>query len=158
MEIVKIPRMPREEYDRLIRKNHLCRIAFQGEEHPYIAPFIYVFDGHYLYFLSTKYGKKIDLFRKSPSVAVEIEEYSSDLSAYSFVTLRGRLEEVAGKEAKRSIKEHFAALIKGGGLSPGIMAAFGHDPRDPPQALVREERTLVWRLTGVREIVALKNR
>jgi nitroimidazol reductase NimA-like FMN-containing flavoprotein (pyridoxamine 5'-phosphate oxidase superfamily) len=157
MEIVKIPRMKKREYDRLIRKNHLCRIAFQGEEHPYIAPFVYIFDGHYLSFLSTKYGKKIDLFRKNRSVAVEIEEYERDLSAYSFVTLRGRLEEVKGREAG-SIKDRFAALIKGGELSPGIMAAFGHDPRDPPQALVSEDRTLVWRLVGVREIVALKNR
>ena len=158
MEIERIPHMQKQEYDRLIRENHVCRIAFQGEDYPYIAPFIYIFDGQYLYCLSTKYGKKIDLFRKNPSVAVEIEEYARDLSAYSFVTLRGRLEEVAGKEAGRSIKERFTALLRKGDLSYQIMAAFGHDPQDPPEALVREDRTLVWKLVGVREIVALKSR
>jgi nitroimidazol reductase NimA-like FMN-containing flavoprotein (pyridoxamine 5'-phosphate oxidase superfamily) len=158
MEIVKIPRMQKQEYDRLIHENHICRIAFQGEDGPYIAPFMYIFDGRYLYFLSTRYGKKIGLFRKNPSVAVEIEQYARDLSTYTFVTLRGCLEEVAGKETKRSIKERFAAMLRERNLSASIMAALGHDPRDPPEALVREDRTMVWKLTGVREIVALKNR
>lgn len=158
MEIVRIPRMEKHEYDRLIARNHLCRIAFRDEEYPYIAPFIYVFDGRHLYFLSTKYGKKIDLFKNNPSVAVEIEEYARDLSSYSFVTLRGRLEEVAGNDEKRSIRERFSALVKGGELSSRIMAAFGQDVSDPPEELVRGDRTYVWRLAGVREIVALKNR
>jgi len=38
----------------------MSRIAFNGE-YPYIAPFLYVFDEKYIYFLSTKYGKKINL-------------------------------------------------------------------------------------------------
>lgn len=156
MEIVKIPRMKKQEYDRVIEENHVCRIAFLGPEYPYIAPFMYVFDGRYIYFLSTKYGKKIDLFRSEPSVAVEIERYAPDLSSYTFVTLQGRLEEVADDE-KKGIKESFAAMIRNRSLSANILAALGHEPNDPPEALVREDRTMVWRLTNVREIVALKN-
>ena len=49
-----------------LRRGMSYRIAFQGEKYPYIAPFLYVFDGSFLYFLSTKYGKKIEYFRKSP--------------------------------------------------------------------------------------------
>jgi len=78
MEIVKIPRMDKEEYDTLIGKGYICRIAFQGEKYPYIAPFLYVFDGRFLYFLSTKYGKKLEYFRKSPHVAVEVEKYTKE--------------------------------------------------------------------------------
>ena len=48
MEIIKIPRMDKAEYDRLIEKGYVCRIAFQGEKYPYIAPFLYVFDGSFL--------------------------------------------------------------------------------------------------------------
>ena len=55
MDVVKIPRMEKQEYDRLIEKGYVCRIAFQGEKYPYIAPFLYVFDGSFMYFLSTKY-------------------------------------------------------------------------------------------------------
>ncbi len=157
MEIIRIPHLQKQEYDRLITENHICRIAFQGERYPYIAPFLYVFDGRYLYFISTRYGKKIELFRKNPAVAVEIEHYAKDLSEYTFVTLRGFLEEVAADTAKKTIKQTFAEMLRARNLSPKIMAALGHDPGDPPEALVREDRSLVWKLTGVKEIVALKN-
>lgn len=157
MEIVKIPRMDKEEYDRLIAEGYLCRIAFQGDKYPYIAPFLYVFDGRFLYFLSTKYGKKIDYFRKSPYVSVEVERYSSDLSYYTFVTMQGRLEEVEDSIEKKLVRERFVDLIVGRHLSNNILGALGHSPEDPPEAIAREERSLVWRLTGVKDLVALKN-
>ena len=31
MDIVKIPRMEKQDYDRLIDEGYVCRIAFQGE-------------------------------------------------------------------------------------------------------------------------------
>lgn len=61
-----MPRMEKKEYDQLIHEQYIARIAFQGEEYPYIAPFLYVYDGKFLYFLSTKYGKNIDHFSKNP--------------------------------------------------------------------------------------------
>ena len=157
MEIVRIPRMDKEEYDRLIAEGYLCRIAFQGDKYPYIAPFLYVFDGRFLYFLSTKYGKKLDYFRKSPYVSVEVERYSSDLSYYTFVTMQGRLEEVEDSIEKKLVRERFVDLIVGRHLSNNILGALGHSPEDPPEAIAREERSLVWRLTGVKDLVALKN-
>ncbi len=157
MEIVRIPRMDKEEYDRLIAEGYLCRIAFQGDKYPYIAPFLYVFDGRFLYFLSTKYGKKIDYFRKSPYVSVEVERYSCDLSYYTFVTMQGRLEEVEDSIEKKLVRERFVDLIVGRHLSNNILGALGHSPEDPPEAIAREERSLVWRLTGVKDLIALKN-
>ncbi|KUK00855.1 MAG: uncharacterized protein PWQ74_403 [Methanobacteriaceae archaeon] len=47
MGIVKIPLMTKEEYDEFIGEKFLSRIAFSGE-YPYIAPFLYVFDGEHL--------------------------------------------------------------------------------------------------------------
>ncbi|MDI6875464.1 MAG: pyridoxamine 5'-phosphate oxidase family protein [Methanomicrobiales archaeon] len=157
MEIVKIPRMEKQDYDRLIRDNYMSRIAFRGEEFPYMAPFLYVFDGRYLYFLPTKYGKKIELYKNDPSVIVEIEQYAPDLSSYHFVTLQGELAEVTGEDAKRAIKERFVARIKEKRISKKFLAALGHSPAEPVEALLHGDRTLVWKLTNVREIVALKN-
>jgi len=157
MEIVKIPRMEKKEYDQLIEDGYISRIAFQGEKYPYIAPFLYVFDGRFLYFLSTKYGKKIEYFRKSPYVSVEIERYTSDLSFFTFVTLQGRLEEVEDSIEKKLIRERFVSLITEKHLSRNILGALGHSPEDPPEVIAREERSLVWRLTGVKDLVALKN-
>jgi nitroimidazol reductase NimA-like FMN-containing flavoprotein (pyridoxamine 5'-phosphate oxidase superfamily) len=157
MEIVKIPRMEKKEYDRLIANGYICRIAFQGEKYPYIAPFLYVFDGKFLYFLSTKYGKKIEYFRKSPYVSVEVEKYTKDLSSYTFVTLQGYLEEVEDAIEKKLIRQRFVDLITSRNLSGNILAALGHSPEDAPAAIAKEERSLVWKLVGVMDLVALKN-
>ena len=64
MNIHKVPLMRKQEYDELIRERYVSRIGFKGE-YPYIAPFIYVFDGSFIYFLSTKYGKKIERFKQT---------------------------------------------------------------------------------------------
>jgi len=157
MDIVKIPRMEKKDYDKLIEEGYVCRIAFQGEKYPYIAPFLYVFDGKFLYFLSTKYGKKIEYFRKSPYVAVEIEKYTKDLSSYTFVSLQGYLEEVTDSIEKKIVREEFVRLIKERKLSSKILAALGHSPQDPPEAIALEERSLVWKLIGVKDLVALRN-
>lgn len=157
MDIVKIPRMDKKEYDRLIDRGYICRIAFQGEKYPYIAPFLYIFDGSFLYFLSTKYGKKLEYFRKSPYVSVEVDKYSKDLSSFMFVTLQGYLEEVGDSIEKKIIREKFVDMIVDKDLSCNILAALGHSPQDPPAAIAEEERSLVWKLVGVKDLVALKN-
>lgn len=157
MEIVRIPRMEKQEYDRLIEEGYIARIAFQGEKYPYIAPFLYVFDGQFIYFLSTKYGKKIEYFRKSPYVSVEVEKYTRDLSCYTFVTMQGYLDEVTEGIEKKLIRKRFVDLIKEKHLSPNILAALGHSPEDNPDSIAMEERSLVWKLTGVKDLVALKN-
>ena len=157
MDILKIPRMEKEEYDRLIKENYVSRIAFKGDSHPYVAPFLYVFDGHNLFFLSTKYGKKIQYFNENPNVAVEIERISPDLSSYTFVTLLGKLVEVTDRSEGRRVRQQFVNMIKTRGLSSNVVAALGHSPAEPLESIVNENRSLVWKLDKVEEIVALKN-
>jgi len=157
MNPVKIPQMSKNEYDDLIRRQFMSRMAFVGDDHPYIAPFLYVFDGKFLYFLSTKYGRKMTYLRRNPHVSVEIEEYAPDLSSFSFVTLRGRIDEVRDPPREREIRSGFADMIRKKRLSPHVLSALGHNPRDPPEALATGDRSAVWKLAGVKEIVALKN-
>ncbi len=154
---LKIPRMPKEEYDSLIKRQHVSRIAFAAAEHPYIAPFMYVFDGKYLYFLSTKYGRKIEYFKANPKVSVEIEEYAPDLSEFAFVSLQGNLEEVCESAKKKEVRSLFVDMISKNGLSPRVLSALGHSPGEPIEKIAQEERSLVWKLVGVKDIVALKN-
>lgn len=148
--------MVKEEYDNLISEQNISRIAFYGK-HPYIAPFIYVFDGKFLYFLSTKYGKKIDLIRKNPHVGVEIEKISDDLTEYSFVTLQGRIHEVTNNDEKQRIKERFVEMIDEKNFSINIMAALGHSPEEPLQAILKGDKTFVWKLVDVVNITGVKN-
>ena len=157
VDLVKIPRMDKTEYDQLIREGHISRIAFKGEEYPYIAPFLYVFDGNFIYFLSKKYGKKIRLFHESPNVAVEIEKFSSDLANYTFVTLQGRLKQIDDITEDMAIRKKFVELIKNRNLSKNIVAALGHSPEEPIESIVTEKRSLIWKLVRVEDIVGLKN-
>ena len=157
MEIVKIPKMSKQEYDAMIQEGCLSRIAFRGEKYPYIAPFLYVFDGTFLYFLSTKYGRKNDLFKKNPYVSVEIDKYTPNLSCYTFVTMQGYLVQEEDGITKKIIRQKFVEMIRDKKLSQNILAALGHEPSEPLEAIVSEERSNIWKLTGVVDIVALKN-
>ncbi len=157
MEIVKIPRMDKAEYDNLIEEGYVSRIAFQGNKYPYIAPFLYVFDGKFLYFLATKYGRKNDLFRQHPYVSVEVERYTKDLSSYTFVTMQGYLVQLEDAIEKKIIRQKFIEMIKEKNLSQNILAALGHKPEEPIESIASEERSNIWKLTGVTDIVALKN-
>ncbi len=156
MEILKIPLMGKREYDQLIREQFISRIAFQGE-HPYIAPFLYIFDGKFLYFLSTKYGKKIELFRENPNVAVEIEDIKDNLEKYNFVTLQGRIHEVTDIDEKNNIKKRFVKMIRDKNLSLNVLAALGHSPDDSLQSIIDEEKSYVWKLVDVNRITGIKN-
>lgn len=155
--IVKIPRLEREEYDKLISEQFVSRVIFNGDKYPYIAPFIYVFDGQNIFFLPTNYGKKIEYFKQNPRVTVEIESYSEDLSDYKFVVLFGRLKEVEDEDEKREVKSRFVDLIRNKNLSPNIMKALGHSPNDPLESIVNEERNLVWKLVDVEDIMGFKS-
>ena len=157
MEPLKIPKQTKDEYDALIHRQYVSRIAFFGPENPYIAPFMYVFDGKYIYFLSTRYGRKIEYMKANPRVSVEIEEYSPDLSQFRFVSLQGSLEEVKNPERSLKVKEMFVEMVHKNRLSPHILTAFGYSAADDPGVLTREDRCVVWKLNGVTDIVALKN-
>lgn len=156
MEPHKIPPMDKKEYDGLIEDGYVSRIAFKGE-YPYIAPFLYVFDGRYIYFLSTKYGKKVELLGADPQVAVEIEFYTPDLSQFRFITLQGRIKAVKDEYEKKKVREMFVKMIKGRNLSSQILAALGHSPDEPVEKICQEERSYVWKLVDVKDIVALKD-
>jgi len=155
--VFKIPKMDPEEYDSLINNNYLSRIAFSGSKYPYIAPFLYVFDGKNLFFLSTKYGRKIDLLKTNPNVSVEIERYSPDMSCYKFVTLQGKIVPEFNMEKKKEIRLMFVELILSKNLSKVVLEALGQNPDDPVNSLINADNTYVWKLTDVEDIVALKN-
>ena len=148
--------MNKEEYDNLIQEEYICRIAFLGE-YPYIAPFLYVFDEEFLYFLSTKYGKKIELFQENPDVAVEIEKYNDDLTEYKIVTLQGSLQEVKDLDENHKIRELFVNMIQEKNLSTKILAALGHSPQETFQSILTEEKSFVWKLVRVANIIGIKN-
>ena len=127
MSLVKLPRMSSEEVETLLKNQFMCRIAFNGGDYPYLAPFRYVRIADVLYFHFTDYGKKMRLIEQDNRACVQIESYTPDLSEYNFVSLRGHLVKVEDPdEVKRAVRL-FAETGKNS-ISPKFLAAHGFDP------------------------------
>ena len=156
MTVLKLPRMTKQEMWRLIRRQRLCRIAFKGEEYPYIAPFQYVVLGGSLYFHFTDYGKKMRLLEKDKRICVEIEEYREDLSEYSFIVLRGTLKVVSdSQERARAIRK----IAEEGEqkLSPNFLPAHGFKREDGWSSLTPEKSLVVVKLENIAQEIGLKS-
>lgn len=153
---VKLPKMTEDEIEKLVDEQMLCRIAFKGDQHPYIAPFQYIRINGTLYFHFTDYGKKMKLVGRDNRVCVEIESYRSDLSSYCFVVLRGSVQVVTDPaerdEAIRRMSEEAESR-----LSPNFLVAHGF-PVDAGWSTLSTDKTLViLKLVEVAEIVGLKS-
>ncbi len=47
-------------------------------------------------------------------------------------------------------------MIQTHNLASRVLIAFGHTTQDEPKVILREERSSVWNLVGVKDILALK--
>ena len=127
MSLVKLPRMSSEEVETLLNNQFMCRIAFNGGNYPYLAPFRYVRINDVLYFHFTDYGKKMRLIEQDNRACVQIESYTPDLSEYNFVSLRGQLVKVEDPDEVERAVRLFAETGKNS-ISPKFLAAHGFDP------------------------------
>ncbi|UCE16592.1 MAG: pyridoxamine 5'-phosphate oxidase family protein [Candidatus Bathyarchaeota archaeon] len=156
MTIVKLPKMEKHEINQLIREQMLCRIAFKGDEYPYMAPFQYVLMNESIYFHFTDYGKKMRLLERDKRVCVEIEKYRQDLSEYSFVVLRGTLEVVTDPHERATIIRRMAEEGKQK-LSPNFLAAHGFKKEEGWSSFTPEKPLVIVKLENVTQEIGLKS-
>jgi nitroimidazol reductase NimA-like FMN-containing flavoprotein (pyridoxamine 5'-phosphate oxidase superfamily) len=157
LTVFKLPKMTKQEMWKLIRRQRLCRIAFKGDDYPYMAPFQYVVLNDTLYFHFTDYGTKMKLIENDKRVCVEIEEYREDLSEYSFIVLRGTLKLVTDpKERSDAITQ---LSIEGEQkLSPNFLPAHGFKKTDNWNSLTPRNSSLVAvKLENVTQEIGLKS-
>jgi uncharacterized protein len=57
----------------IMEKAAFCRIALSDEDSPYIVPVNFVVRDNYLYFHSSREGRKINILRKNNQVCFEID-------------------------------------------------------------------------------------
>lgn len=155
MTLFRLPRMDRQEIEKLIKEQFLCRIAFKGEKYPYMAPFQYVYHNGSLYFHFTDYGKKMKLIDKDKHVCVEIEKYQPDLSEYNFVVLRGALKVVKDTERTEAIKRMAEYGRKE--LSKNFLAAHGFAQDEEWSSFTPEKPLVIVKLENVVQEIGLKS-
>ena len=156
MTIVKLPKMDKPEIEKLIREQMLCRIAFKGDDYPYMAPFQYVFMNGALYFHFTDYGKKMRLLEKDTRVCVEIEKYTPDMSEYNFVVLRGKLTVVTDPEEKATVINRMAEEGKQN-LSTNFLVAHGFKKEHGWASFTPEKPVVIVKLEEIAETVGIKS-
>ena len=152
----KLPRMKKDEIEKLIKEQFLCRIAFRGEEYPYIAPFQYVSINGILYFHFTTYGRKMKLVEKDKQVCVEIEQYKPDLSQYMFVTIKGKLSIVTDPLERAKVVKKMRELGKQK-LSENFLAAHGFKADEGWDSFTAEKPLLIVKLEHPAEESGLKS-
>ena len=156
MGLLRLPRMKKGEIEKLIKEQFLCRIAFRGEEYPYIAPFQYVFMNRTLYFHFTAYGRKMQLVEKEKQVCVEIEQYKPDLSQYMFVTLKGRLSIVRDSIERAEVIKRMRELGKER-LSRNFLAAHGFKGDEGWDSFTADKPLVIVKLEQLVEESGLKS-
>jgi len=155
LKIVKIPKMVKSEIEELINAQTLCRIAFKGENYPYMAPFQYVKVDGTLYFHFTNYGKKMRLLERDDRVCVEIERYKPDLSEYCFVAMRGSLQTVNDPDERAKAIEEMAR-VGSERLSENFLIAHGFNIEDGWSSFTPDKSLMMVKLKEVSEVIGLK--
>jgi nitroimidazol reductase NimA-like FMN-containing flavoprotein (pyridoxamine 5'-phosphate oxidase superfamily) len=148
--------MSDDEVEQLLEEQMLCRIAFKGGDYPYLAPFRYVVMDDTLYFHFTDYGKKMRLLENDGRACVQIESYKPDLSEYSFVSYRGRLERVTDAGEREKAIRLFAETGEKR-LSTKFLAAHGIEPGEGWREFTPNKDLVIVKLVDVVERVGLKS-
>ena len=156
MTKVEMPKMKENEIEQLIREQFLCRIAFKGDLQPYIAPFQYAYVNGILYFHFTDYGKKMSFLKQEPTVCVEIERYTSNLSEYGFVVLNGKLRLVDDHEERKTAIEKMAEVGKKK-ISANFLLAHGFSQGSDWTDFTTEKPILIIKLDEVTQKIGLKS-
>jgi nitroimidazol reductase NimA-like FMN-containing flavoprotein (pyridoxamine 5'-phosphate oxidase superfamily) len=97
------------ECHEVLRRSHTGRVACCRDDHPYIVPISFDFDGEHLYSFATL-GQKIVWMRANPNVCVEVSEIV-DRFHWTTVLVFGRYEElrepVDHEPARQQAREYF---------------------------------------------------
>jgi nitroimidazol reductase NimA-like FMN-containing flavoprotein (pyridoxamine 5'-phosphate oxidase superfamily) len=148
--------MEKSEIETLLKEQMICRIAFNGKNYPYLAPFQYVLIDKSLYFHFTDYGKKMKLLESNKRVCVEIEKYNPDLSEYNFVVFRGDLERVKNSAERIRVINEIAKKGKQK-LSTNFLAVHGIKKEEGWDSITPERPMIIFKLKKITEQIGLKS-
>jgi nitroimidazol reductase NimA-like FMN-containing flavoprotein (pyridoxamine 5'-phosphate oxidase superfamily) len=89
-----------EEIDATLRRNRVGRLGCSVNDHPYVVPITYAYDGTFVYAYSTL-GRKIAVMREQPRVCLEVDEIDGP-STWRSVVAEGRYEELSDESSRNA--------------------------------------------------------
>jgi len=63
----------RSAIDSIIHRAHICRLAMSSNDHPYIVPLCFGYQGNTLYFHCAREGTKLDILKNNNEVCFEFD-------------------------------------------------------------------------------------
>jgi nitroimidazol reductase NimA-like FMN-containing flavoprotein (pyridoxamine 5'-phosphate oxidase superfamily) len=155
MKTFKLPGMTKQEIEELLEEQSICRIAFQGENYPYLAPFQYTRLNDVLYFHFTNYGRKMKMILKDNKVCIGVERLEPDMSEFSFLSIIGTLEEVVDHDEKINAIMNLA--LEGKEVySRNFLAAHGLKESEWDD-LPNKKPLVIFKLKDITNIIGLKS-
>ncbi len=153
-DIVKLPEMTAAEMERLLTEQKICRMALNDEPWPYIIALDYVYSDGEMYFHFADYGRKMDLIAKDPNVSVEVDDFCSDRSSSSTITLMGRLARVTDSDEKKTAAKALRESADQRGGMKNVAARHGF--KDIDMATLISKNSAIYKLEAD-TFVALKS-
>ncbi len=155
MRPLKLPKMDKNEIERTLQTENICRIAFIDDKFPYISPFQYVYLNDTLYFHFTDYGKKKKILEKNKNVCVSIEHLEQDLSAFYFISMQGKLALVEDEDEKLNV---FKLIVNNARetFSQNFLTAHGFEKEKGWNILTNKNQVL-YKFIEMREPIGLKS-
>jgi len=101
--MLKVGDMTHAEMETLLNSARYGHLAVARDDHPYVVPMNYAFDGRDLYFLTTE-GTKTEYIAANREICFQVEEVE-DATRWRSVMLTGRAERLtAPDETERAMR------------------------------------------------------
>jgi nitroimidazol reductase NimA-like FMN-containing flavoprotein (pyridoxamine 5'-phosphate oxidase superfamily) len=102
----------RDLLDKIIQESKICHLACCLDDHPYVIPIAFGYDGHSVFIHTAQQGKKIEIFTRNPRVCLAFEK-NTDLKndpeqacewsfVYTSLIAEGEIQELTSETDKRS--------------------------------------------------------
>lgn len=114
----------------LISANRFARLACARDDMPYLVPIFYAFAGTFVYAF-TMPGRKLDMMRTNPNVALLVEEQGQG-RRWKCVLAEGRFEEIPDRIGSKRERDHAWSLLSRhvDWWEPGALKPFQTTPAD----------------------------
>jgi uncharacterized protein len=137
-----IGQLTKSQIHQVLNTQIVARLGCSVDDHVYVVPISYVFDGNFIYARSRE-GMKVAMMRKNPNVCIEVDSIDNGAN-WRCVVIQGKFQEVKSVTEQnrivRLLKDRFTPFVTSSTLLPqGLEHA--------PYYVEKEAKAIVYRIS-----------
>ena len=133
--------LTKQQIDNVLQSQFVGRIGCCVNNHVYVVPVTFAYDGSYIY-VTSKEGMKIDIMRKNPQVCIEVDVIEN-MANWRSVILWGEYQELSDdrerKKATKILADKVLPLITSETMRPKRQTM-------SPAIVEKERKSIVYRI------------